>query len=143
MNRSTGFTMVELLIVVAIIGILAAVAMPAYTDYVRRSRLPEGSSRLATLRIKLEQYYQDNRKFGTNNCSEGTVTLTDTPASKYWTYECELTNLGQGYKLTAKGSIKAANDHVYTLTDQNVQATTTFKGAASAKACWLVKGDEC
>ena len=66
-----GFTLIEVMIVVAIVAILAAVALPAYGDYVRRGQLPEAFSGMADLRVKLEQYYQDNRSYGTSggNCA--------------------------------------------------------------------------
>ncbi len=147
-SRSThqqGFTLVELLIVVAIIGILAAVAIPSYKDYLRRSQLPEATSALATLRIRFEQYYQDNRNFGTTSCTNGAVALSGTAlgATKF-TISCELTDSGQGYALTATGSSGQAVGHVFTLNQSNAQSTTKFKGEdVSGKSCWLLKGDEC
>jgi len=139
--RQQGFTLVELMIVVAIVGILAAVALPSYKDYVRRSQLPEATSALATLRIKFEQYYQDNRNFGTSGCTNGTVSLTG--ASRF-TITCATTDSGQGYVLTATGSSGQAEGHVYTLSQSNVQSTTKFKGeTVTGKSCWLLKGDEC
>lgn len=139
--RQQGFTLVELMIVVAIIGILAAVAVPSYKDYVRRSQLPEATSAMATLRIKFEQYYQDNRNFGTASCTNGAVALGG--ASRF-TITCELTNTGQGYVLTATGASGQAVGHVYTVNQSNAQGTTKFKGeTVSGKACWLLKGDEC
>jgi type IV pilus assembly protein PilE len=134
-----GFTLVELMIVVAIIGILAAVALPAYTDYVRRSQLPEATSTLATYRIKLEQYYQDNRNYGTADaCAGGTLAAS----VGRFSYACRTD--GQTYTLTATGASGRAVGHVYTLTPDNRQGTSTFKGeSVSGKSCWLIKGDEC
>lgn len=139
-----GFTLVELMIVVAIIGILAAVALPNYKDYVRRSQLPEATSALATLRIKYEQYYQDNRNYGTASCTNGGVSLTGTALglSKF-SISCELTESGQAYVLTATGDKGQAVGHVFTLDSTNKQGTTKFKGATVAAGCWLIKGDEC
>ena len=59
-----GFTLIELMIVIAVVAILAAVALPAYGDYLRRGQLPEAFTNLADLRVKMEQYYQDNRSYG-------------------------------------------------------------------------------
>lgn len=140
-----GFTLVELMIVVAIIGILAAVALPNYKDYMRRSQLPEATSALATLRIKYEQYYQDNRNYGSASCTNGAVSLTsrDLGLSKF-TVSCELTSSGQGYVLTATGSGGQAVGHVFTLDQSNLQTTTKYKGSdVTGKNCWLLKGEEC
>lgn len=136
-----GFTLLELMIVVAIIGVLAAVAIPAYQDYVRRSALPEGTSAMATARIKLEQYYQDNRKYGVTTC--GGSDMSFPIAAGKFKVECALGTDAQTYTLTATGETAPAIGHVYTLSDKDEQKTTKFKGTSVDKACWLMKGDEC
>lgn len=134
-----GFTLIELMIVVAIIGILAAIALPSYSDYVRRGQVTEAITQLADLRVKLEQYYQDNRNYGTAGCG---VTPTST-GTAYFTYNCALTNSGQGYTITATGASGGVVGSTYTLNDANVQQTTSFKGTGVSKNCWLVSGSEC
>ena len=57
-TRQRGVTLIELLIVVAIAGIIAAVAMPAYQDYVMRGKLADAHAILGATRTRLEQYYQ-------------------------------------------------------------------------------------
>ena len=136
---SQGFTIIELMIVVVIIGVLATIALPSYRDYIRRGQLTEAFTSLSDGRVKLEQYFQDNRKYGTANVCGVTPTST-----KYFTYACVSAGANQdSYTLTATGSTGQAVGHVYTFTSANAKGTTTFKGAASGKGCWLIRGDEC
>lgn len=150
-----GFTLIELMIVIAVVAILAAVALPAYGDYLRRGQLPEAFTNLADLRVKMEQYYQDQRDYGNTGGTVCANTATNPPswntfapaAATHFTFACTLIGpagaVNQGYRITATGSGGRTAGHAYTITHDNVQATTSFKGASVAKACWLVKGSEC
>ena len=149
-RRLRGFTLIEVMIVVAIVAILAAVALPSYVSYVRRGQLPEGPAALSDFRVKMEQYYQDNRNYGTTNCADvnppswvGTAPALNYAAAKYFAYTCAISNGGQNYLITATGNAARAVGTTYTINDGNSQATTSFAGTAVSKACWLVKGSEC
>jgi len=68
-NRSRGFTLIELLITVAIIGILAAIAIPMYSDYVTRSRRADGQAKLMQVAQDLERCYTQYSIYNHGSCS--------------------------------------------------------------------------
>lgn len=153
MRKNAGFTLIELMSVVAIIAILAAIAVPQYNDYIRRASLQEALSTLADFRVRLEQFYQDNRAYGTVGeaipCGhDGVAQRIDfAAAAGRFTYGCVLSGAGadqnQAFVISASGSSGAAVGHAYTLDSGNSKVTTMFRGGVVAKSCWLVSGSEC
>ena len=140
--KASGFTLIELMVTVAIAGILAAVAIPSYTDYVTRGRIPEATANLAVKRVQMEQYFQDNRSY-----LSGATCGFIPPATKYFTFACDAGTTATTYTLRATGS-GAAEGHVYTVNQSGTKATVTFKKAAVSAApgtgCWLAKSvSEC
>src|SRR5690606_30476945 len=86
-----GFTLIELMIVVAIIGILAAIALPAYQDYTARSQMSEALSLAAGARTAVTEFYTANGQFPTNNQSAG---LDATPTNISGNYVNSVTVAG-------------------------------------------------
>ena len=71
MNAQKGFTLIELMIVIAIIGILAAIALPAYQDYTKRARAAEGLSLAGGAKTAVSEFYSSNNQFPSNNAAAG------------------------------------------------------------------------
>jgi type IV pilus assembly protein PilA len=82
MKKQQGFTLIELMIVVAIIGILAAIAIPAYQDYTIRAQVSEGLSLAAGSKTAVAEYYQDRGVMPTTNVMAG-VSLPGEITGKY------------------------------------------------------------
>jgi type IV pilus assembly protein PilE len=121
-----GFTLIELLIAVAIIAILAAVAVPNYTNYVTRGKVQEATSGLANGRIRMEQCFQDRRTY--DGCTAPNATDNFTFAAS---------NLGlTTFTLTAtgKGGLSA---YTYTINESNVRSSNTPWG--NNTSCWVIK----
>jgi len=133
-----GFTLIELLVVIAIIGILAAVALPNYSDYVVRGKVPDATSNLATKRVQVEQFYQDNRTYvGAPACNN------DITASQYFTFSCASADgFVTTYTLQAVGK-SSMSGFTYTVDQSNTKTTTIAAPApvgwrANAN-CWITK----
>ncbi len=142
-NRSKGFTLIELMIVVAIIGLLARIAFPSYQDYVRRGKIGEATSELAAFRARQEQFFQDNRTY----VSGGTCGAALPTGTKYFTYTCVTPHPSlpaPSYLATATGVAgQGMSGFAFTI-DQNNARTTTFPGVSGTPACWIYKkGDSC
>ena len=135
-----GFTLIEIMIVVAIIGILAAIAIPSYVDYVTKASLVDGTNALSSMRSRLEQHFQDNRRYDT----VGAFT-TPCAASTAGAFAITCVSDATTFTVTATGSGNAAS-FGYTITQDGTQATTGTKsgwGGASA-SCWQTKkGGSC
>ncbi len=76
-KTQSGFTLIELMIVVAIIGILAAIALPAYQDYTKRSNVTEGFSLAGGVKAAVAEYYSSEGAWPTSNGVAGLATSTD------------------------------------------------------------------
>lgn len=144
-RRARGFTLIEALITVAIVAIIAAVALPSYTDYVMRSKIVEAKTSLSDMRIRLEQYFLDYRQYpgsciasAAGAAPAGKIYL---PAgNKYFTVTCALT--ATTFTVTATGTASGGmTGFAYTIDQANSQRTTGLPSGwtGAGSACWVSK----
>ena len=136
MKAQHGFTLIELMVTVVIVAILAAIAVPSYTAYVVRGKIPDATSNLATKRVQMEQYFQDNRTYvGAPACN------ADTTTSQYFTFSCPAAPTAVTYTLQALGTGTMAG-FTYTLDQDNNKVTVAAPaGWTTSATCWVTKKD--
>ena len=146
MRSVQGFTLLELMIAIAVVAILTSIAMPSYTDYVRRGKFVEAHGQLGDLRVKMEQWFMDNRTYlnaGATGCG---VTMPTGQAARYFTYTCAAA--AQTFTVTATGQVSEGLEGIaFTVDHSNTRQTTVTGGTAMANAgytaattgCWVRK----
>jgi type IV pilus assembly protein PilE len=138
MRHQRGFTLVEVMVVVTIVAILTAIALPAYNDYVLRSKLQEATSNLLTMRVKVEQFYQDQRTY-IGACANNTVAPLPT-GLKYFNITCPTLNAA-GYTIQAQGTDSSVSGFTFTIDQGNVRKTTSvpYGWTAPSGDCWVMR----
>ena len=136
-TRENGFTLIEVMITVAIVAILTSIALPSYTAYVQRSRVPPALDALSALATRLEQRFQDSGSYANGNACGATM-----PTTENFTVTCELSDGGQGFTATATGS-GAVSGYGFSINQQCVRATTSHPKGVPSTNCWSMKGTTC
>lgn len=138
-----GFTLIELMVTVAIVGILSAVAYPVYSDYIIRGALADANTGLSTVQAQMERFYQDNRSYATTGTFTTPCSATGTSlVFGKFTVSCSGAPSATAYKLQAVGSSSVAG-FTFTVTEANVRATTAApSGWNTCTTKWLMKKGE-
>ena len=135
MKRQSGFTLVELMIVVVVIAILSAIAVPSYTQYVIRSRLTEAFSALASAQSSAEQFWSNNRTYVGFNTSNAFP-----PATANFTYTLPIASTST-FTITATAvATSPVKGFAFTIDQNGNKATTAVpSGWTSSTTCWIFK----
>lgn len=147
-QEQRGFSLIELMVVLAVGAIIATVALPAYQNYVTRSKIPDATSALSAKRVQMEQYFQDNHTYvGAPACNN------DTTTSRYFTFSCAgFVVDANNYTIQATGG--NGGDQSMAGFTYTVDQTFAKKSAIAAPAnpawiapaanCWITKtGGQC
>lgn len=126
-SNQYGFSLIEVMIVVAIMGILASIAIPGYQDYIKSGNAAEAPANLANCRVQAEQFYQDNFTYVGFSCVPSDA--------KFFDYSIE-NQSATTYTLKATGkSSQNMGNFSFTVNQDNAK-TSTFDGATGS-TCWL------
>lgn len=132
-----GFTLIEILMAIAIMAILTSVALPSYTAYLQRSRVPAGLDALQSYFTRMEQRFQDSGSYA--NAGACALVL---PTVANYTMSCVLTGGGTGYTATATGT-GTLSGYVFTINSAGTRVTTAHPRGVPAGNCWTIKGAAC
>jgi len=133
-GNQRGFTLIELMIAVVVIGILAMVAIPAYNDSVNKGRRADAKSTLTTMASRQEQFFMDNKRYTADLKELGYGAASDVDSiDSYYTVAAAVTTTPPTFTLTATPKNADTDCAKFTLNEKGTQGVTGTKGAA---LCW-------
>lgn len=136
-GNSRGFTLIELIIVVAVVGILLGIAVPAYDQYIVRANRTEGKNYMARVQAAQERFFTNNSTYSNSMTGAGAAGLgfatSNSPDGRF-TVGIVLTPNGRGYTITLQPTGGYTDPQCSTLTvDQLGVKDATGPGATT---CW-------
>lgn len=131
-SKPAGFTLIELMIVVAVIGILGAIALPAYGNYVMRARLTEAFTGLASVQTSAEEYWSNKHTYVD---FEKDTPARMPPDGENFTFSYSGAT-DSAYTVTATGRGKASG-FTYTIDQGGKRTSSGPTGWGSSTSCWI------
>jgi type IV pilus assembly protein PilE len=143
MRDIQGFTLIEVMIVVAIVAVLAAIALPNYADYIKRGKIIEATTGLSDARTRFEQSYLDNRTYADVGGSCGRIQTAAGASLKSFTLDCCGTApTATAYSCTATGkATEGMANFVYSIDQGNVHRTLNTDWGPTSATCWVLRKD--
>lgn len=132
-----GFTLLELMITVALIAILTAIAIPSYSNYTRKAIITAATQDLQSGALKLNQYWQDNKSYVDAGGDCG-ITM---PTNEHFDYVCAGDDSSYTITATGKTTSTSVSGLEYTIDHKNVRATVTGIDGTSNATCWSYNSD--
>jgi type IV pilus assembly protein PilE len=131
-RQQLAFTLIEVLIAIVIVGILTAIALPQYNVFVQRSRIVDAHSGLNDLRIRMEQFFQDQRQYNTAGACGVAV-----PVSPSFTFTCvPAGNPAMSYVATATGTGPMAGFGYNVTVDPTLGGVGTLRTTVTVPGSW-------
>lgn len=142
--KSQGFTLIEIVIALAIIALLTAVAYPSYNQYTERSKLGGAVTTLANLRLEMQQVYLDSRSY----LKEGTTdecAVADQSDDNF-TFTCSSDD-AKSFSFTATNKaavgLGSAESYTFSIDQAGRQKTLAYAGETQDLDCWQVHSRAC
>jgi type IV pilus assembly protein PilE len=142
-TRQSGFSLIELMITVAIIGILAMVALPSYNEYIQRSKIIDGTTKLGDFRAQMEKWFLDNRTY-LNTAGTACGVADPVPSgSDVFQVTCPPGSAtATTYILQADGlASKGMGSFVYRVNQLGAKSSSGPGGYFTAGNCWAIRKD--
>jgi len=140
--RNAGFTLIEVMIVVVIVGILAAIALPSYNEYILRSKIIDGTTKLGDFRAQMEKAFLDNRSYvdAGGKCWVPDVTAVAKDGNSF---DIKCVGNATTYTITATGaSVNGMpSGFKYTVDQSNTKTSGGPTGWSSGSNCWAIRKD--